>query len=161
MKFIILTLLFGLTSYAEEKDCVETVDTKVESKDINTPVPQHLRGATILIKKADGTIQEVEAENFKVVPRKQQFIVSKKEKVVVNCDKKCDELKRNRLSLLVGRGAQRGLNNTQVSPTLVEVENNVGLLIGLQYQRLITDTVSLGVQAISNNSALGMVGIDF
>ena len=118
MKFFITMLLLTTSVYAEEKDCIETVDTKVESKDINTPVPQHLKGAKILIKKADGTIQEVEAENFKVVPRKQQFIVSKKEKVTLTCDKKCEELKRNRLSLLVGRGTQRGLNSTQVSPHL-------------------------------------------
>jgi hypothetical protein len=73
-----------------------------------------------------------------------------KEKIIV---KKVP--KKNRLSGLAGLGPTR-LN---ISPTEAALER--GVVGGVQYQRMLGDTFSIGVQVQSNESVLGIVGIDF
>ena len=63
--------------------------------------------------------------------------------------------KKNRLSVLGGSGP------TKLSVTPSEARLERGAIIGAQYQRLVTESISLGVQVQSNETVLGSVGIDF
>lgn len=164
MKTIIATLfLIATSSFAEEPSCSvsESASEVLEQKEITTDVPSHLKGATIIVRLADGRESVVPAERFKVVPRKQQFVVSKiATKSVRTCN--LNEPNRNRVSLLGGRGTQEGIDvNKSQMPSLVTAQSKVGLVGGLQYQRLITKRLSLGLQGQTNKTGSIMIGIDF
>jgi len=69
------------------------------------------------------------------------------------------KLKRNRIKLLGGYGPTGvDVTRTATRATVREVE---GLVLGLSYDRLITETISLGVQAQTNETYLVSVGFDF
>lgn len=74
MKYlIILIALFGTFAHAQES-------CQITNQDVNTPVPKELEDGEIIVRTKDGKEHKVSANQFKVVPRKQQFKV--KEKVV-------------------------------------------------------------------------------
>jgi hypothetical protein len=154
--FIILILCSPL--FAKASDCTSSSDaaTVEEQLEIKTDVPSHLKGATIIVRQADGRETSVPAEKFKVVPRQQQFIVTKTKQV----DKLVCGPDKNRVSLLAGNGPKEGLDRSNNGST-VTVESRTGAVGGLQYQRLITDRISIGGQIQSNESALINVGLDF
>lgn len=157
--FIVISMLVPFFVFAGENCSTTTDEAAVEEKlEIKTDVPKFLEGATICVKLADGKESCVPAEKFKVVARKQQFIVTKtrqQTKTMCSADKD-----KNRLSLLAGKGAQEGLNRTNNGST-VTIESRVGAVGGAQYQRLLTDKLSIGVQLQTNESVLGSIGIDF
>lgn len=158
MKYLLLSLIsFSLLA----EDCTTTVqnDEVKEQLEIKTDVPNHLKGAKIIVRLADGRESEVPAEKFKVVPRQQQFITTKlQSSKVISCNK----LDKNRISGLLGRGARDGLGKTIVNSSTTEVESNVGAVGGVQYQRVINDNgLSVGVQAQTNRTGSVMIGIDF
>ena len=153
-------------SFASDLCKTTTSDQSVEDQlEIKTDVPSHLKGATICVKQADGKESCVPAEKFKVVARKQQFIVTKvKTTDTTTCTvfEKADkeEKEKNRISLLAGNGPKEGLERTN-SGSKVTVESRVGVIGGVQYQRLLTERVSVGAQLQSNESALVNIGLDF
>lgn len=151
---IIASLLFSFNVYADEA-CTET--QVVETKDINTPTPESLKDATIIVKQKDGTTKEMPANEFKVVPRKQQFIT--KTKATIDCSKKADA-KKNRISLLGGFGPSGSVGKS-VKPNYAKLDVEPGPFGGLQYQRLITERFSLGIQGSSNKSVGLLLGFDF
>lgn len=63
--------------------------------------------------------------------------------------------KKNRLSLVGGTGPTRIV----VGQTQIGLER--GLVGGVQYQRMLNDTVSVGVQVQTNETVMGSVGLDF
>lgn len=149
-KLLIATsFLLSLNVYAQDA-CVEVLETK----DINTPTPESLKDATILVKQKDGTVKEMSANEFKVVPRKQQFITKSR----LDCSKK--EAKKNRLSLVGGFGPS-GVIGKSVSATSARLEAEAGPHGGLQYQRLLTERFSVGIQGLSNRSGSLLLGLDF
>ena len=162
--FITFYLLLTNVCLAAESCNVTKVDI-LDKKDVNTETPKHLKGATLIIRTADGKEQSVSAESFKIVPRKQQFITTHTiqkvscsptiiEKVV-----KSEPLK-NRASVMVGRGTNSGLTREDYLDH-VDVSSKVGGVLGVQYQRLFTDRVSGSVQLQTNDTALIGVGLDF
>jgi hypothetical protein len=156
MKYFILLMLVSSSSMA---DC--TSETKAwetqEQYVISTDVPSHLKGATITVKRADGKETTVPAEQFKVVPRKQQFLV----KAVLKIHGiTCRENKSNRVSLLGGYGSRNGLSSSS-DGTTTTVETSTGLVGGAQYQRMLDDRWSLGVQGQTNNTGSLLFGLDF
>ena len=172
---LIASLVFGYTVLAAPTcDTKTTSETILEKKDVNTKVPSSLKGAKIIVRTSDGKESEVKAEEYKLVPRKQQFMVTKtKEIEKISCQptvvEKFTEVERlvevpvynkNRISLMAGNGPKDGLNRS-VSTTLVDIESRVGAVGGLQYQRLITDTVNLGIQGQTNKSFFLSIGLDF
>ncbi len=161
MKYFIFIIVafFSLFALADESCTVTSSGETVEDQmEIKTDVPAHLKGATITVTTADGRVSTVPAEKFKVVPRVQQFVVTKTlQQDRVTCSK--DSLK-NRVSLLAGHGPTEGLSRSKTA-TKVIVESNVGTIGGVQYQRLITNKISIGAQVQSNESALVNVGLDF
>lgn len=161
MKYLIIAMLVSFGAHAAEPVCSEENSQEVatETKEITTDVPSHLKGATIIVRTADGRESSVPAEKFKVVPRKQQFIVTKTEKAkVLSCT--TNEPKKNRVAVLGGHGAQGGLKSSQSGST-VEVESKTGAVGGLQYQRMLNDTLSIGVQGQTNKTGSLLIGIDF
>jgi len=155
----ILILCSPMLVFAAE-NCSTTSEAATidETREITTDVPNHLKGATIFIILADGTHSSVPAEKFKVVPRKQQFVVTKtSQKDVTMCSA---EQNKNRVSLLAGTGPKEGLERSQTGTT-VTVESRTGNVGGLQYQRLLYKRLSVGAQIQSNKSGLVSVGVDF
>lgn len=143
-------------------DCSETVSTEetVGTKVYTTDVPSHLKGAKICIFKESTGYQCVPAEKFKVVPRVQQEVVTHtKQTNSLMCVVKADKEK-NRLSIMAGNGPKEGLERSKTA-SKVTVESRVGTVGGVQYQRLLTDRISAGVQVQSNESALVNIGLDF
>jgi hypothetical protein len=156
-KFIIfITLLCPTLTIAS--NCETTSQSAVisEQKEITSNVPKFLKGATITIKTSDGRESSVSAEKFKVVPRKQQFIISKIKQV----DKMICTSDKNRLSVLAGRGPKEGLDRSSTSTT-VTIKSRVGDIGGVQYQRMVSDKISIGTQVQSNSSAFINIGLDF
>lgn len=156
--FIIALMLIPCVSFA---DCSTSSSDEIaeETMEITTDVPSHLKGATITVTLADGSSSTVSAEKFKVVARQQQFIVTKTRKnTVVSCQKPRE--RKNEVSGLVGYG-ETGKLNTEVTPTEINVETKQGAVFGLQYQRLVTDKISVGIQGQSNGTGMGVVGVEF
>lgn len=163
MRLLFLGLLLSLGALAQATDLSCTTKTGsaeiAEQFEIKTDVPKHLRGATIIVRKADGTESAVPAERFKVVPRKQQFIVTKVEtKSEVTC--LSDARNKNRVSLLGGYGSRNGLDTKRSGSTL-EVESRSGLVGGAQYQRSLSKRFSVGIQGQTNGTGSLLLGVDF
>lgn len=155
---VIATTLLASVAIAdcETSTSEETITDQLE---LTTDVPKHLEGATITVRLKDGKESIVPAEKFKVVPRAQQFIVTKTNQQSLGfCTVK--DPHKNRISLLGGRGPKAGVDRTN-NPTNVEVESREGTIGGAQYQRLLTEKLSVGAQVQSNDSVLVNVGLDF
>lgn len=160
-KLIMLMLLAASPVLAGEPQCTEQTGlTEAKEKlEITTDVPGHLKGATITIRQTDGRESTVPAERFKVVPRMQQFIVTKLETSKVrSCT--TNEPRKNRVSLLGGYGARNGLSVTSTSSTTT-VESKSGAVGGAQYQRMLGERWSIGVQGQTNESGSLLLGLDF
>lgn len=162
MKTLLTLILLFSTNVALAETCTtssqeETVEHQMM---IDTSVPKYLVGATICVKQLNGKETCFLAEKFKVVPRKQQFIVQKtKQKDIISCETKAEKEK-NRISVMAGNGTQSGMD-VEKTPSKVTIENKVGPVGGLQYQRLITEKISLGGQVQTNDSVMVNIGLDF
>lgn len=155
----ILLLLLATNAFA---DCTTTVgnETVTGTKYFGTDVPSHLRGATIIVRLANGKESVVPAERFKVVPRVQQEIITEiTQKVNTECT--LNVTSKNRVSALGGHGSRNGVNVAKSSSTAVEIENDRGLVGGLQYQRLLNDVLSVGAQVQTNQTGSILLGVDF
>ncbi len=158
-KLIILSLIIPSLSFANCQTKVDNTET-LETITTSIQVPKHLEGATITVRLKDGRESSVPAELFKVVPRKQERLVTKisTEKNTV-CTIEADQLK-NRVSILGGNGRTSGLSNSK-SGNLLEVETNTGFVGGAQYQRNLTKRLSVGVQGQTNRTGSVLIGLDF
>lgn len=154
----LIVLCLPMISFAS--DCSTTVDEEVVQSqlEIKTDVPKHLKGAQICIFKQETGYNCVPAEKFKVVPRMQQFIVSK---TVQQHKTMCSaEVRKNRIGVAVGRGTKSGFDRSS-TPNSQTVSTKVGDLAAAQYQRLVTERLSINGQVLSNDSGLVGVGWDF
>ena len=154
-KLIIAALFLSGTVYAGET-CSETAEQAIEQKEIKTDVPKFLEGATITVQLKDGRESRVPAERFKVVPRKQQFLVTKTKSTML-----CKASEKNRVSVLGGYGTKASLSKTVNSPSDTTVKTNEGAVGGLQYQRKVSNRLSIGAQGQSNKTVSIIVGVDF
>lgn len=162
MKYAFILLVAFLTNAVAKADC-NTQNSEAQATEqlvIQTDVPKHLVGATICVKQADGRESCVPAEKFKVVPRKQQFIVTKtKESSVTTCSVDQARLK-NRVSLLGGEGPKKNIEVTREGDT-VTLESKSGAVGGVQYQRELTRRINVGAELLSNQTGLVSIGLDF
>lgn len=169
MKTLLIALILLSVNVNAQESCTTTTEKVGEVKeDVNTPTPKQLEGATILVKMKDGTVKEMKAEQFKVVPRKQQFKV--KERVLVektNCQPKVvekevvkkQEMHRNIISLYAV-SSQRGLNRDD-RPSEIEVQTKRSLGVGVMYQRRVSERIYLGIGADTNRGAEISAGLGF
>ena len=159
-------LLFGFliaTKALAAETCSTSVaaETVEEQMEIKTDVPKFLEGKEICIRDPKTGISEcVPTAKFKVVPRKQQFIVAKTTQYVKTSCSSEIENKKNRISLMAGNGPKEGLDRA-IGSSSVSVESRVGAIGGAQYQRLLNDRLSLGAQLQTNKSVLVNLGLDF
>lgn len=63
--------------------------------------------------------------------------------------------KKNRLSVLGGTGP------TRINMAQTEVRLERGTVFGVQYQRMLSDNLSIGIQGQSNETVLGSIGLEF
>lgn len=162
----ICVLCSPMFAYAAET-CSTSIsaETVEEQMEIKTDVPKFLEDKEICIRDTKtGVAGCVSTAKFKVVPRKQQFIVSKTTQYeITSCSTEVissAEAKRNRVSLMAGNGPKEGLDRSNDGST-VTVESKVGTIGGAQYQRLLNDRLSVGAQIQTNESVLVNVGLDF
>ncbi len=161
--FYVSCFLIGFYGWqALAESCVESVTgSSIDDKmEINTITPKHLKGAKITVELADGSKSTVSAEKFKVVPRMQQFIVTK---ATLMMSKTCKaDAKLNRVSLMGGKGPTGRLErDASAAPAKVSVEAEHDGVAGAQYQRLLTERLSVGVQGQTNKTGMVMIGLDF
>jgi hypothetical protein len=141
----------------------ETCERNVQFQEITDFVtvedvaPQYLKDATITVKLANGKEHTFSANGFKVVKRTKEKPVLRSVAIETN---KCVTSYKNRVSVLVGHGVKDSLDR-QASATQVDVSNTMGAVLGAQYQRSLTDKLSLGVQVQSNKTNSLMLGLDF
>lgn len=162
--FIILALCFPMFAVADESCTTNTSEETVdEVAVISTNVPKFLEGATITVRTKDGRESTVSAEKFKVVPRAQQFVVTKTSK---SASIVCRNADKNRITILGGNGPKGGLSRTQNSASQVTIENNTGTVLGAQYQRelgfkVFGLPVHGGVQYQNNETLSGGAGVSW
>ena len=154
-KLFILALFVSGNVYADQT-CSETAEQATEQKEIKTDVPKFLEGATIIVRLKNGKESSAPAEKFKVVPRKQQFIVTKTKSSIL-----CSASEKNRISVLGGYGNKASVSKTVDSPSQTTVKTNEGAVGGLQFQRKVSDKVSIGAQGQTNKTVSIIVGVDF
>lgn len=167
MKYLMILIMVATSvAFAEDNCSVSRSATEVEeTQEIKTDVPKFLEGATITVTLKDGKTSTVPAEKFKVVARKQQFLVKRtKQTDSLICQ---EEPKRHRVSVLVGAGNKDGLDrDDNYAPNTIQVKSRIGPNAGLQYQyksdiKIFNKPLSFGVQGVSNKSGAGLLGIDF
>lgn len=170
MKYAILFLTMFLTNaIAKAESCTEQTSAAqvLEQTEIKTDVPKHLIGATITVTLANGKSSTVPAEKFKVVPRLQQYLVTKVSKSTVRSCVTAADKERNRVSALVGFGPTGHLDRSSDNNTTATVEADRGFVGGVMYQRLLTDRLSIGIQGQGHDASrkdktgLGVIGYDF
>jgi hypothetical protein len=132
MKMIVVFFILFVMTLANASDsCQESSHVKLEdvSYRVDTDMPKHLKGATITVTQVDGKTSTVPAEKFKVVPRKQQFVVGQNQ--VVSQHVIC---KSNSKNMLIGevRKDVTDLDATSNGST-AEVHANKALVPGLNY----------------------------
>lgn len=167
MKYLAMLLVVLSTNVQADQQCsnVTSDEHAVEQREIRTDVPKFLKGATIIVRLADGTESKASAELFKVVPRKQQYLVTR---TLRDSTTQCveilpilsEELPKNRLSLMGGKGPSGKLNRG-ANPSKQRVSTEQSLLGGLQYQRNIYENISVGVQGQTNKTGALLLGLDF
>lgn len=160
-KLLLLALFVPSLCFASDPVCSEQVGKEEvdEQTEITTAVPSHLKGATIIVRLADGKETTVPAERFKVVPRVQEFVVTKTSVTkVTSCT--TNDPRKNRVSLLGGHGAKAGLDTSTTGST-VEVESRTGVVGGAQYQRMLGERLSIGGQLQTNKTGSVLLGLDF
>jgi hypothetical protein len=151
---LIIGLMLAQFSHAEE--CSQAITT--ETKEISAAVPAHLKGGYIVVVMPDGeTTYHFEANDYKVVPRKKETLVTKE---TISCKVRSSETRPNRVSILGGQGPTGHLRSKSDGAN-AEVEAHQGLVLGAQYQRQVNERISIGVQVQDNESALSIIGYEF
>jgi hypothetical protein len=155
---IILSMHFLSASLLYAQDC--TTQTKDVVYAVNSQLPKHLQGATIIVRTKDGRESSVPAERFMVVPRKQYT------KVGQSSDTMC-KAKSRKNSVMVGvRNDHAGMDAiTKTTPTSVsaKVESKKALTPDLQYYRreILDSHLGLGAGVDANGTLRGIIGLDF
>jgi hypothetical protein len=150
--------LFTVNSYSAEV-CTKNVSSEelFETMEVKDNAPDYLKDAVITVKLVNGQEHTFNADEFKIVKRVTSRTISK---MVLKETNSCISYYKNRLSVLLGKGTKDGLDK-QVSKKQVDVSNTQGEVLGAQYQRSLTERLSLGVQVQNNKTNSLMLGYDF
>ncbi len=156
----LLGMLFVSTGVFAADSCkeVSTVNSAVKSEDINTAVPKALEGAVIEVKLKNGKVYVFKADEFKVVPRMQQLLVTEYE---VTKTLRCDSSDKNTLMLGI-REDHTGLD-VSATANAASVQSRRGPVLDAAYlRRKILDTkLGVGAGIDTNGTVKGIVGLDF
>lgn len=155
-------ILIFLMNLAMAADCtdVQTVNAEVQTSTITTDVPKHLQDATIIIRTKDGRESQVSANKFKVVPRKQQHLITE---VKTHTERVCKVSGKEKNLLMVGgRRDHKGLDTRVVGKTAT-VESEKGLVLDAAYMRqnILNTNLGVGAGVDTNGTLKGMIGVEF
>lgn len=169
MKYLLMLLMMMIIPV----DAFGQESCKVTSQDVNTPVPLELKDAKIVVRTKDGKEREVSANDFKVVPRKQQFkikeTVVKDKTVCAACVPIEVEVvrevpsKENKNLLMLGVARDYTDLSLEQSGNQVKVFSNKGLVFDLSYyrSRMFESNLGLGLGINTNGAPRGFVGLEF
>lgn len=161
---MIFATLIGLNAVANcDTAEVEKVDETRE--DVNTPVPKGLEGAKIIIQTKDGRSISMSIDQYKVVPRKQQFkvsIVRVTSKMMCTVTKEAQD---NNTVMLGIRKDHAGLSieksSTPTSETAEVISKRDAVLDVSYLRRKAVGRLGVGAGVDTNGTIKGMIGIDF
>lgn len=164
MKNLLIAVLVytAAISLAKADDCLTTY--KEISQDIvykvNKEQPNHLKGAVIIVRLADGRESSVPAEKFMVVRRVQKTIVGQNKllSTKLTCNK---DTKKN----IVYVGAKREAGDVEVKTQnkTAQVDTLKTLTPSLNYMRrkILNSDLNLGAGVDKNGQVSGTIGLDF
>lgn len=155
----ILTLIINLVMAADCTD-VQTTNAEVQTSFINTDVPKHLQDAVIVIRLKDGRESQVSANQFKVVPRKQQLLITE---VKTHTERVCKVSgKEKNLLMLGGRRDHKDLESS-VNGNVGKVISEKGLVLDASYlrQNIFDTNLGVGAGVDSNGTLRGVIGVEF
>lgn len=157
----ILLIVFGCHATKAE-DCTDTQQKNEvqEEQVITTDVPNHLKDAVIIVRTKDGRESTVSANQFKVVPRKQQRLVTKVKEYTERICKVSG--KEKNLLMFGGRRDHKDLD-TQVNGKTATVESEKGLVLDASYlrQNIFDSKLGVGAGVDSNGTLRGIIGVEF
>lgn len=159
MKYLIfMALAMSSTSFAA--DCKEEIYSSNEDVvyEVNSKIPEHLRGATITVRLADGKESTVPAEKFMVVPRKQSTIAGTN--WTVTKVRSCDTKDRN---LIIGEVRKDHKNfDTETNGKEAKTYSNKEVIPGVNYfRRELLGPIGAGAGVDSNGTLKGLIGVEF
>ena len=143
-------------------------EVKAEATAASAANPQHIE------QERDGKVKTYDGDEWIVVKRRKGPKPAAKPapvcepKVVKVTETKTEtkyvtqkvEQRKNRLSLAAGQGPNPGID-TSTAGVSAEARTKVGAVGAVQYQRLLTERVSAGLQLQSNKTTLIELGFDF
>ena len=115
-------------------------------------MPDYLKDATITVTLKDGKTYTFNANDHKVVPRASDAVVFETKRLA----RKAQDS--TRIRLLGGMGPTQLKATTTGSNTAISQE--YGAVFGLGIEGKVDEYLSLGVEVLSNKSALISVGVD-
>lgn len=136
----------------------------VINQDVNTPVPKALKDAEIVVRTKDGKEYRMSANDFKVVPRKQQFKI--KERIVykgrsdlpVSPKEAKDE---SEGILMLGLSYDYISLDAKVEPGKVTLYSEKGPVLDLSYyKRKVFGDFGLGLGVNTNGAPKAILGMD-
>lgn len=162
-KLLIIATTFMFTSVASALSCGETkTESSVElsSVEVTTAVPKNLRGASILLTKADGSTVVLKAEDYMIVKRKHSrpVVTNTTKEASLSC-KEVPKALKNIVSVEALDGYSDITKEENLNSTTLRIQRKVAL--GLQYQRAITERFYLGGQLDTNRGAGILLGMGF
>lgn len=155
MKYLLTLILLVPTLAMAETDLdvelAQTID-ELESRVVASEevAPKPFDNSEIERTLKDGKIQKFDGDKYMIVRRGQ------KRKPCPKCEK--PEVRKNRISILAGRGPSGDLNRDGRG---IYTEHEP--IVGLSYQRLgvMYDRLSVGIQIQTNETVLGSAGWEF
>jgi hypothetical protein len=155
----ILIFILNL-AFADNCTDVKSSSSVEKQQVISTDVPSHLKDAVIIVRTKDGRESQVSANQFKVVPRKQQYLVTETKE---HTERVCKVSGKD--NNLVSFGARRdhtGLNKSVNGSTGI-VSSEKGLVIDAGYMRqnILDSNLGLGGSIDTNGTLRGTLGVTF
>lgn len=156
----ILTLIMSLAFASDCTDVQQKQEVK-EEQVITTDVPNRLVGKEICIRDPKTGVSDCfSTEKFKVVPRKQQRIVTK---VTEHTERTCKVAGKEKNLLMVGGRRDHKDIDTNVVGKTATVSSEKGLVVDATYMRqnVLDSKLGVGAGIDSNGTLRGVVGVEF
>lgn len=163
MKYLLI-LLFPAIVFANQEECniddngncvVET--QTIEQERVKEKTPEQYKKSSIKRKMKDGTVQEFNGDDFKIVPRTQTRSKIKTRTIVVRPTHKS---RRHNISLHLGYSP-----NDHMTRDGNEISHEQKLHFGASYMYDLIEfeesAMSLGVMVLTNETAMGSIGLSF
>jgi hypothetical protein len=130
------------------------------------PVPKELVDGEIEVKTKAGKVYKFSANEYKVVKRTENKIIFPElhatiiQERVVYGPVIYEKINPNRFNLMLGSAPNGRLKVKHIGST-VKVSTERDFTFGLQYDRMVTDSINLGGTILSNDTFLFNLGLNF